>query len=530
MIKNQNFSVASRRYFYIKTGIVLLLVVWFSFLMAEKTDLVTADLGRHLQNGKWVIENHFNLLQKDSPIHENFYSFVNPDFPFVNHHWASGVVFYWLYKLSGFAGLSISYIFLSVLTFLIFFYIAYRESDFTIAAVLSFFLIPLMAERREIRPEIWSYLFAAVFFLVIWLWNNKKISGRWLLALPILTMFWVNLHIYFFLGFFIIGVFLISEIGEIIFSRLTDEIFSEKIQKIKWLFAVLLLSLAGSLINPFGWRGTIHPLTVYHNYGYTVLEEKSVWFLENYGLANTNFLLIKVVLVSIVISFFLLLAVNRKKVSVPYTIFAIFFGVIGWLAIRNFTLLGFFALPVLSHNSGNVFRQKPGEINFAKENGIAVLYIMLMIIGLIANYQFVLAHQTEIGVGLKPEVQKAADFIKRERISGPIFNNYDIGGYLIWNLPPEQKIFVDNRPEAYPDSFFSGVYKPMQENPDIFEKIDQEYNFNTIIFYRNDITPWGMNFLKTIGDNPNWAKVFEDNYAVIYLKRSGKNESIIQKY
>ena len=89
---------------------------------------------------------------------------------------------------------------------------------------------------------------------------------------------------------------------------------------------------------------------------------------------------------------------------------------------------------------------------------------------------------------------------------------------------------MDNRPEAYPDSFFSEVYKPMQENPDIFEKIDQEYNFNAVVFSRNDITPWGMNFLKTIKENPNWAKVYEDNYAIIYLKNNEKNQPIIEKY
>ena len=82
----------------IKLGIFILLLAWFCFLMAAKIDLVTADLGRHLQNGKWVVENHFNLSEKNSPIHENFYSYTNQDFPVVNHHWGSGVIFYWIYK------------------------------------------------------------------------------------------------------------------------------------------------------------------------------------------------------------------------------------------------------------------------------------------------------------------------------------------------------------------------------------------------------------------------------------------------
>ncbi|MFA6285257.1 MAG: hypothetical protein WC643_01860, partial [Parcubacteria group bacterium] len=124
-------------------------------------------------------------------------------------------------------------------------------------------------------------------------------------------------------------------------------------------------------------------------------------------------------------------------------------------------------------------------------------------------------------------IERAAGFLKSEGIAGPIFNNYDIGGYLIWSLPKNEKVFVDNRPAEYPGSFFTDIYKPMQENPEIFKKIDQQYNFNTIVFSRSDITPWGMNFLKLIRENPDWTKVFEDDYAVVFLRKNEGNGTII---
>ena len=34
----------------------------------------------------------------------------------------------------------------------------------------------------------------------------------------------------------------------------------------------------------------------------------------------------------------------------------------------------------------------------------------------------------------------AAEFFKREKISGVIFNNADIGGYLIFHLSPQHKV------------------------------------------------------------------------------------------
>ena len=518
-IKYQNEGVASRRNFFIKLLIFLLLLLWLGVLYAQKVDLATADLGRHLQNGRWVMESHFNLIEKKSPVHENFYSYTYPDFPTVNHHWGSGVIFYWIFELVGFSGLSFFYIILSLLAFGIFFLIAYCESNFTLAVLTAFLLVPLMAERTEIRPEVWSVLLSAIFLLLFWKYWQGKVGWKWLFLLVPLQIVWANFHVYFFLGIFLAGCFWLSEIFWIIFQKMTDEEFTKGLKRAKILVAILVLICVASLVNPFGLEGFLYPLKIFKNYGYTIVENKSVSFVENYGVINPNFALIKAVLVLAALSLFLLLAVDRKKISIFYLLSFIFFGFLGWLAIRNFTLLGFFALPILAYNFYSVLGQKKSEANAAKESGVAVLYIILIAVGLWGNYKYVEAHQRGMGIGLESGVEGAADFVRRENIKGPIFNNYDIGGYLIWNLPEGEKVFVDNRPEAYPDSFFSQIYKPMQENPDIFEKVDREYSFKTIIFSRNDITPWWMNFLKVIQDNKNWEKVFEDDFAVIYARK-----------
>ncbi len=489
-----------------KILIFIFLLAWLSFLLAQKIDLTTADLGRHLANGKWVVENHFDLFEKNSPVHENFYSYTNLDFPVPNHHWGSGVVFFFIYKLAGFSGLSIFYILLGAAAFAIFFYIAKRESNFTIAALLSLLLLPLIAERREVRPEIFSYFFAALFLLLLWKYARQEISWRWLFVLPLLMIFWVNLHVYFFLGIFLVGAFFL------------DNLIGRRVVESWETGTILVFTALAALANPFEWKGIAYPLEIFRNYGYTIVENKSVSFVENYGIVNPNFFLIKAVLVALILGFVLLFFTNRKKISIPYSLLALFFGALGWLAIRNFTLLGLFTLPVLAFNFENVFTPSRAHNSPVKENGIAIAYICLAAIAVFSNFQFISAHSAGRGIGLAKGNLAAAEFLKSEKIAGPIFNNYDIGGYLIWSLPANEKVFADNRPEAYPDSFFGQVYKPMQENPDVFKKIDERYNFNAIVFSRNDITPWGMNFLKMIKENPDWTKVFEDNYAVIYKK------------
>jgi len=102
---------------------------------------------------------------------------------------------------------------------------------------------------------------------------------------------------------------------------------------------------------------------------------------------------------------------------------------------------------------------------------------------------FLIFQSNNFGFGLKKDVNLSAEFFKKEKIQAPIFNNYDIGGYLIYHLFPEEKVFVDNRPEAYPASFFEKIYVSMQNDEKIWRKKDEIYNFNVIFFFYRDYTP-----------------------------------------
>jgi len=504
--------------YFIKLGIFIFLIFWVGFLYARKIDLATADLGRHLKNGEWLVNSGFNFSEKKSPIYENFYSYTHPEFPVVNHHWGSGVIFFLIWKIAGFSGLSLFYIILSLIAFFLFFLLSVEESNFTLTALLSFALAPLIAERVEIRPEVFSVLFPVLFFFLLWKYSRREIGWKWLFVLPVVMIFWVNLHVYFFLGFFLMGVFWL------------EKLIKREMDGIKKIGGMLGLTFLAAFLNPVGFKGIIYPFFIFENYEYTIVENKSVWFVENYGIQNPNFFVIKSALILMILSFALLFFINRKKIPVGLLLSALFFGALGWFAIRNFTLFGFFSLPVLAYNFQNAFKQEKSEINLAKENGLAVLYIILAIIGFYGNLQYVSAHGRESGVGLMPGAEKAAEFVRQEKIAGPIFNNYDLGGYLTWELFPGEKVFVDNRPAEYPGSFFTDTYKPMQERKEIWSEQESKWNFNSVIFYWRDITPWGQRFLENIKTNENWAPVFRDDYVIIYLKQNEANKTLIEKY
>ena len=142
------------------------------------------------------------------------------------------------------------------------------------------------------------------------------------------------------------------------------------------------------------------------------------------------------------------------------------------------------------------------------------------------NFLYLLKNP-KIYTGLVPGINGSAEFVKLMNIQGPMFNNYDIGGYLIFNLFPRVKVFVDNRPEVYSVSFFKDVYVPMQENDEAWRSTDRQYDFNVIYFYRYDLTPWGQNFMISRLRDPEWAPVYVDLFTIVFLRRNEQNKRII---
>ena len=96
-----------------------------------------------------------------------------------------------------------------MLTFLLAFDSARRYSNFNfgIFCLCAGFL--LLISRAEIRPEGFSVFFMALDFWLLQRFLQRSISDRVLLiVIPIVQVFWVNTHIFFFMGPVLVGLFL----------------------------------------------------------------------------------------------------------------------------------------------------------------------------------------------------------------------------------------------------------------------------------------------------------------------------------
>ncbi len=525
-----------------KNYLFVLVFVLLGVFLIHDFDTIGQDLGRHLKVGEIIWQT------KEVP-KTNLFSFTEPDFPFINHHWLSEVIFFGIFSYTGFIGLTFVKTVLVFVAFLLLFFVAriplevrpapgaWSADDPSKRGVLpltgwsiliSFLLsVFIFIQRTEVRPEIFSFVLLSFFLFAIFKAKYEQ-EYRFVWILPILQLFWVNLHIYFFVGPFLLLAFLI------------DRLVAREYMHIKKITTVLFLTFVATLINPNGIQGALLPLKVLNKYGYSIVENQTLSFLADFGGFLLPVLIFKLSVAILAISF--LFTVKKVRQRVFEIIILVFFIYAGFRMLRNLPLYALASFPVLAILLTDVFDSvkikffrtllKPclRRVPEALLKG-AVLVFLISMIFFVANdsyYRYMEVSRVS-GVSVPNGLKRAVDFVKQNKIKGPMFNNFDIGGYLVWQLYPQEKVFVDNRPEAYSVKFFSEIYQPMQENKDKWLEFSEKYGINFIFFGHTDTTPWGQEFLNDIVKNQDWKIVYLNEDAIILVKNEKKNSEIISK-
>jgi len=482
------------------------LVGYFSLFFLMQINLTTADLGRHLINGRV-------FLEQGKIVSSNFYSYTQPDFPVITHHWFSGVIFYLVHSVAGFHGLSLFYILISGLTVFLFFKVAEKRSNTMTALLISVLLIPLMADRKEIRPEGFSYLLMGAYYYLLTLHQSGRLRFKYLATiLIVLQVLWVNLHIFFIMGIGIVGAFILGEGAKTWFYKRKSNF-----RPLAILFGCLILA---SLINPYTLRGLLEPLNILKEYGYMIVENQTVFFMQK---REPSFIYFFFELMTVCLVPLTLHIIFKKKLMrnlIPLVL-SVVFMVLAYRAVRGIPIFAMFFVPLVASYLHDNFE--------SLKNSFAWPTVFLVVLTLMPGHVLSFS-QPGAGLGLMPGVNSSAEFVKANNIKGPIFNNYDIGGYLIYHFYGREKVFVDNRPEAYSVEFFGKLYGPMQEKEEVWQQALQDYNFNTIFFYRLDRTQWAQPFLIERIKDPKWAPVYVDPYALVLVRNNEQNKTIIEKY
>ncbi|MEK6818611.1 MAG: hypothetical protein AABY10_01620, partial [Nanoarchaeota archaeon] len=289
---------------------ILLLFFVFSFLF--KTDhSFDQDLGRHLKLGEIIVKSG-NIPEV------NLFSYTNPDFPFINTHWLFEVLTYLTSQTIGLQFLLIAKILIFLISVWLILKIILKENTVLLLPI-GFIFLHVLRERLELRPEIFSFLFTALtlFILEKFLALRQMSSDRGtfvsttklIFLLPIIQLLWINTHIYFFVGLALQVIFILQLGYQYLRSHSSSG-------KLKLLLVIFVLSGVVSLVNPSGLTGLLYPLNVTKNYGYTIVENQTMFLLESINFRDPNFLFVKLSIGIILLSILIVILNEVKNLKI----------------------------------------------------------------------------------------------------------------------------------------------------------------------------------------------------------------------
>lgn len=462
------FRITQRQVSLALMGLALV----YAFLSGFHT-LFDLDMGWHLATGRYVVQHHAvpstDILSYTSPGAEWIYP------PF------AGVFFYGIYSAFGYAGLT-WFCALALMTLVALLMQGYSRRESIAAAVLAIIAVPTLAVRMAPRPDLFSHLFFAIFLIQLWRFHRSGagVSGveaahdegatlarrarHRLWILPAVMLLWVNVHPGFIAGLGILFAYLLVEALEFAFpSRETT------LLRLRQAWPALAITLVATLMNPFGFKifksalglaGLQPAATSQAGLGPSIRElwavpisfpslaqaldwrnpGSSYWWLAVVAVAVVAFALWRRQLAAALLT---AVALYGSIQHVRYQgLFAITTVVVGSTIVPE-------ALAQPRDGSGKSSAKRVGFLRTLAviATGALCLVTFVRIADLISSHAQVVADSgTLFGPGESwwfPE--RAAAFIRREKLPGNIWQDYNLGGFTAWRLGPNYGDFIDGR-------------------------------------------------------------------------------------
>ncbi len=462
---------------WLKPATILLTAILFLTLFSP--EIADTDFWWHLKTGQYIVDHH------SLPVPDPFAYTTPREGPVTHfnltHEWLSQVLMYAVYAIAGFPGIILARAaLLAAICGLAGFLASRLSANFYAGIAAACATASVLVEFTADRPALMTFLGVALFVTIL-----ELRRGLW--ALPPLALLWANCHGGFFLGW----VVLLAYVVESLLRR--DD---------RRIWIVASCSIAASGLNPNGF-GIVSTVFLYRRSPMTAnlveWQPPKLWGAP-YGF---DLLLYASVLV---------LILSWKKVRPAHWILFAAFSAASLLAFRNIPLIGFLA-PILIAAYFPFRANFPSFLKWAPP--------ILAAAAIVAGFTQGRFFQLRVADWTIPT--GAATYLLDHRLTGPIFNTYEQGGYLIWR---GAQVFIDGRSlseTVYRDYnrilFNAGSVADRIEGPR--ESLLNQYGVQVVVMNTMDYVSGALYPLSTALANPassEWELVYDDPQAVIFQR------------
>ena len=535
---------------------IVALAFLFLITLPMLTKIFTSDFGTHIALGRHIVQ------QFDIPTREHW---NYPSLGMENGsggEWGFQVVLYLVHAAGGEYGVSFL-VWAVVFGIFLFLYRAMvlRGAHPLLAVLAIFAFSGFLRIRIQPRPEIFTYLFTAmtIFLLSEYYFGSRR---KLIYLFPPMILVWANSHPTYLMAFGLYGAFFADALvraawrKEFQWARLRE-----------WVFPPVVTGLAGLLLsglNPHGYGWLLAPLHMISRGAGGNTNNILLSISELTPVKGTGFFVYyKAAAVFAVVSLCLGLA-GRRIYLLDLFLFAIAFNG-AWSSARAVSMMGLFLSPGASlHLTGflsavagwlspEVTRKPEAPAEKRRQKGkrgpqtapasppspqppgiswghrAVVGGVMLALVGFGGTTLGFSFSQLEYGIGITEHKFsfKAAEFLRKNPVQGKMFNFFDIGGFLDWQLYPGALTFLDGR--TYNQQVFMEHQMVTGGMPG-WERTIDKYGITYFVLKSMDSSGMILPIVPILANDPNWSLVFSDGLFLIFVRNVPDLHAYIRKH
>jgi len=478
---------------------VFLTIIFLGIVALSARDVSDPDVWWHLKTGQLIVETSA-VPRVDS------FSYTRAGHPWVAHEWLTELFIYGVYRISGQGGLIVVFaLIVSAAFYLVFVRSAPNPYSSGVIVLLGAWAT---APLWGVRPQMVSLLLTSLWLLIL----ERSERNRHLLwwTLP-LTVLWVNLHAAFALGLALLLLFLAGE-----FLEQSPPARHVNYARFRALAITFTLDLLLIPLNPNSWKMYLYPVDTLRSKA--IQNYIAEWASPNFHDAEYVPFLLLLLATTAALAWSRLRVRPRDLLLLMVSTFA---------ALSSIRMIPFFALivvPILSR----VVELRARSDRFASDShsankaglgwsswqvpapyaSLLNALIFLSVCGFVGFHIHRVVHR-------QPQVEAlrfpwgALAYLQPHPPGGPLFNNYDWGGYVIWKLNPPTRVFIDGRADLYGEALmrqFADAYNLKGD----WQRPLQTWQIGTVLVRPDCALATGLRYVR------GWDVQYSDPQAIIF--------------
>jgi len=474
-------------------ALAALLVLVGAVALQLKFSVIDLDMWWHLKVGDWIVQHaafpHNGILSRSAADH-----------PWAAYSWGYEVLLSRFYAWFGLMGIGIYGTLLTLMVaFSVYGMVRRLSGSFWPALLLAVVCCYAFLFLMMPRPGFFSIALLCVTLTLI-LEAQRSGDVPKLYWLPLIFLLWADLHIQFIYGLAVVGLLVAVNLVQRLAMRLgiAPRYLAETKLPAGRLSAIFGACVLATLISPYS----------YHLYGiifaysrsqliYSMIKELqplSFRAYENYVellLAGAAFFTVA----------------WQKKVDLFKLALLAMACVAAFRTMRDSWFLCVAAAACIADVPAEATESRRRESVLELLGVFATVAIALLLFA--PGMDFNTRGLDRAISGMFPV--NAANFVRQNRVPGPLYNNFDWGGFLTWYMP-DYPVVIDGRTDLYGDQLDEMLLATL--NGDISYKNDPYLNeAGLVLLRRRD------GLVAALELDPRFHKIYEDPIATVFVRQ-----------